>query len=100
MSAFSKNKFNDNRLAEEFDLIVLLNDKHEANGLEKGALGTLLTSYLGKYKPLFAQFKTGGGCLEEPLSLDDFRVLNEKNDEDLSIIIRHLAKHPALLRSI
>jgi hypothetical protein len=100
MSLFSKTKFNDNRLAEEFDLIVLLNDNHRKNGLQKGALGTLISSYLGKRKPLFAQFKTPNGNLEEPLDLDDFRVLNEKNDYDLSIIVHYLLAQPSLLRSV
>lgn len=98
--AFSlKNKFNDNRLAEEFDLILLVNNRHLDNGLPKGSLGTLVKSYSGKRNPLFAQFKTPRGALEEPMRLDDFRVLNEKNDDDLSIIIRYLLAQPAVLRS-
>lgn len=100
MSAFIKTKFNDNRLAEEFDLIVLLNNRHKERGLEKGSLGTLVTSYSGKHKPLFAQFKTPNGNLEEALFLEDFRVLNEKNEGDLSIIIHYLLAQPSVLRSV
>lgn len=86
-----KNKYNDNKLAEELDLIVLLNDTHKQSGLQSGALGTLTYSYTGKQTPLYAEFALADGTKkEEPLSLTDFRVLNEKNEKDLSVIIEYL----------
>lgn len=86
-----KNKYNDNRLAEEFDLIVLTNDEHARRGLPKGSLGTLVYSYTGPRRPMYGQFETAGGQkLEEPLLFRDFRVLDERSENDLSLIARYL----------
>ena len=86
-----KSKYTDNRLAEEFDLIVLTDDSHSPQGLPRDMLGTLTRSYTGNDAPLYAEFAVSDGTRkEEPLSLNDFRVLNERNDEDLSIIIKYL----------
>lgn len=88
-----KDKYNDNRLAEEFDLIVLTNDVHSPQGLPLGSLGTLTYSYTGGGKPLYAQFETeNGGRREEPLFLKDFRVLNVKNELDLSLVVAYLRR--------
>lgn len=92
MAYFIKDKYNDNRLAEEFDLILLTDDALKDRGLPKGSLGTLIRSYTGKHRPLYAQFDTDKGKVEEALSLSDFRVLNERNDYDISIIINYLVK--------
>ena len=92
MAYFIKDKYNDNRLAEEFDLIVLTDDALKGRGLPKGSLGTLIRSYTGKHHPLYAQFDTEKGKVEEELSLSDFRVLNERSDYDISIIIDYLIK--------
>ena len=91
-----KTKYNDNRLAEEFDLIVLTTNAHKAQGLPQGTLGTLTYSYTGARKPMYALFeKTNGEKVEQALSFYDFRVLNEREDTDLSLILRHLiAKQP------
>ncbi|MBR2330068.1 MAG: hypothetical protein IKA40_02365 [Clostridia bacterium] len=43
-----KNKYTDNKLAEEFDLIVLLKDTHRAVGIRRGALGTLTPFVYGQ----------------------------------------------------
>ena len=86
-----KNKYNDNKLAEEFDLIVLTNDAHRSHGLPSGSLGTLTYSYTGESHPLYAEFAAADGTKkEERLSLRDFRVLNERSEQDLSIITRYL----------
>ena len=86
-----KNKYNDNRLAEEFDLIVLTNDTHKAQGLPLGSLGTLTYSYTGTDKPLYAEFAAADGSqFERELSLQDFRVLNVQNASDLSIVTAYL----------
>lgn len=86
-----KSKYTDNRLAEEFDLIVLTDDSHSPQGLPRDMLGTLTRSYTGNDAPLYAEFAACDGTRkEEPLSLNDFRVLNERNDKDLSIIIKYL----------
>ena len=88
-----KNKYNDNKLAEELDLIVLTSDAHAAHGFPKGTLGTLTYSYTGERNPLFAEFAIADGTKrEEKLSLTDFRVLDEKNAEDLSVIVKYLRK--------
>ena len=92
MAYFIKDKYNDNRLAEEFDLIVLTDDALKWSALPKGSLGTLIRSYTGKHDPLYAQFDTDKGKVEEALSLSDFRVLNERSDYDISIIINYLVK--------
>ena len=89
MVIFEKNKYFDNKLAEEFDLIVLTNDEHISTGFPKGSLGTLTRSYTGKNRPLFALLTDcHGEKREEPLALTDFRVLNEKNSYDLSLIFQ------------
>lgn len=91
-----KNKYNDNRLAEEFDLIVLTSDAHARRGLPKGSLGTLTYSYTGANRPMYAEFETPSGQkIEEPLLFRDFRVLDERDNGDLSLILRYLiAKQP------
>lgn len=89
-----KNKYNDNRLAEEFDLIVLTDDAHAAHGLPNGSLGTLTASYTRKDKPLYAEFAADDGTrFEEPLRLPDFRVLDERRHSDLSLIAEYLRKN-------
>ena len=93
LGGFMKNKYNDNKLAEELDLIVLLNDAHKQSGLPTGSLGTLTYSYTGRQNPLYAEFAFADGTKkEEPLDLSDFRVLNAKNERDLSVIIEYLKK--------
>ena len=82
-----KNKYNDNKLAEEFDLIVLVDNTHAENGLPIGSLGTLVYSYTGKNAPLYAEFALADGeKREEPLSLNAFRVLDLQSKSDLSIV--------------
>ncbi|MBQ8684758.1 MAG: hypothetical protein IJ514_01135 [Clostridia bacterium] len=88
----SKSKYTDNRLAEEFDLIVLTGDTLEKKGFPRGSLGTLVYSYTGRGRPLYAQFDTGKKRLEYPLSLRDFRVLNEHDQTDARIILEYLIK--------
>ncbi len=92
-----KSKYNDNKLAEEFDLIVLTDDTHESHGLPRGSLGTLTYSYTGFDRPLYAEFACADGSrFEEPLALCDFRVLNERNEQDLSIITNSLKRAKCL----
>ena len=89
-----KDKYSDNKLAEELDLIVLTDDTHAKRGLRAGALGTLIRSYTRESEPLYAEFAFADGTkTEEPLSLWEFRVLNEKNERDLSVIIEYLRKN-------
>lgn len=88
-----KTKYNDNKLAEEFDLIMLVNDRHEKNGLPNGSMGTLTYSYTGMGRPLYAEFAAADGTrFEEPLAVNDFRVLNERTKSDLSLIARYMQK--------
>ena len=88
-----KNKYFDNKLAEEFDLIVLINDTHAKSGFPSGSLGTLTYSYTGENRPLYALLETADGeKREEALKLRDFRVLNEKDSFDLSLISRFLLR--------
>ncbi len=86
-----RNKYNDNKLAEEFDLIVLTNDALAKNGLPCGSLGTLTYSYTGGNAPLFGEFAFADGTRKEtPLSLHCFRVLNANKKEDLHLLSAHL----------
>ena len=92
-----KDKYNDNKLAEEFDLIVLTSDRHALNGLPRGTLGTLTYSYTGFDRPLYAEFAAADGSrFEQPLALSEFRVLNERSEQDLSIITRFLKREKRL----
>lgn len=83
-----KDKFTDNKLAEEFDLIVLTDATCVKNGLPKGALATLTYSYTGANRPLYAQIY--GQQEETALSIDDFRVLNTKRKDDLRLLSAYL----------
>lgn len=86
-----KTKYDDNRLAEEFDLIVLTENTHAKRGLPRDTLGTLICSYTGETAPLYAEFAMSDGTRkEEALTLSEFRVLNERDNKDLSIIIKYL----------
>ena len=96
---FKKNKFTDNRLAEELDLVLLTSGDFIKNGLPKGSLGTLISSYTTKNKPLYIQFDTDLGKIEQAVSLSDFRVLNEHDDYDASIIVDYLIKKSIKMRS-
>ncbi len=88
-----RDKYNDNKLAEEFDLIVLTDNTHH-RGLSCGDLGTLTYAYTGKNHPLYAEFACADGSKkEEPLALDEFRVLNERNPADLSLIVAYMQKN-------
>ena len=88
-----KNKYLDNRLAEEFDLIVLVNNTHRDCGLPSGSLGTLTYSYTGRGRPLYGLFTDENGeKKEQSLRLRDFRVLNEKNRRDCSLIAEYMAR--------
>lgn len=86
-----KNKYNDNKLAEELDLIVLTNDALEGSGLPRGSLGTLTYSYTGGDTPLFAEFAFADGTRKEtPLSLHCFRVINMQNAADVNLVTHFL----------
>ena len=81
-----KNKYNDNRLAEELDWIVLTDNSHSAEGLPGGSLGTLTYAYTGADNPLFAEFAAADGSrFETKLRLKDFRVLNFQSESDLKL---------------
>ena len=93
-----KTKYNDNKLAEEFDLIMLINDRHEKSGLPSGSMGTLTYSYTGMGRPLYAEFAMADGTrFEEPLAVNDFRVLNERTHSDLSLIAHYLQNRKPFL---
>ena len=88
----ARDKYTDNKLAEEFDFIILLNDAHRFRGVEKGALGTLICSYTNEERPLYATFERDGKTQEEPLRLDEFRVLNLQRPDDLHIVTAYLKR--------
>ena len=84
------NKYTDNKLAEEFDWIVLTGDKHAVHGLPAGSFGTLISSYSGD-DTVYAEFETANGYKqEEAIAIADFRVLNVKSDSDLPLIVEYL----------
>ena len=85
-----KSKYRDNRLAEEFDAIVLTNNLYKEIGLPSGSLGTLTHSYTGRGRPLYGLFTLQNGQqTEAPLHLRDFRVLNECNPRDFRLLAWH-----------
>ena len=87
-----KTKYSDNRLAEEFDLIVLTNNALLTRGFPSGTIGTLTYSYTGKRRPFYALLPCADGKRSEtPLRLRDFRVLNENNPHDRSLIAEYAA---------
>lgn len=87
-----KTKYSDNRLAEETDLIILINDTLSTRGFPRGTLGTLTYSYTGKRRPFYALLSRADGMrAEEPLRLHDFRVLNVENRRDRLLIAEYAA---------
>ena len=78
-----KNKFNDNRLAEPSDCIVL---KKSTTNLQvpKGSVGVLTKDYTGRGREMQGYFfgKDGKGYFIS-LHLNDFRVLNEDKMKDI-----------------
>lgn len=82
-----KSKYNDNKLAEELDVIVLTDDRHKKDGFPCGTIGTLIRAYTGKDVPMYAQFFRGGKGSVRPLSLLGFRVLDERVERDLRLIL-------------
>ena len=89
-------KYIDNKLAEEMDLIVLSTDTHEKQGLPKGSVGTLIDSYTGHDKPLYGDFRKGKKHLETALGLHDFRVLDPDSPRDIGIIASYLRGRKAI----
>ena len=62
--------------------------------MKKGAIGTLIYSYRGESKPLYALFlDENDKYLEKKIYFDDFRVLNVRDDKDLPIIIEYMKQH-------
>ena len=85
-----KTKYSDNRLAEEFDIIVLVNNSLSPRGFPSGTLGTLTYSYTGKRRPFYALLSSADGVrTETPLRLRDFRVLNVENQRDRNLIAEY-----------
>lgn len=89
-------KYIDNKLAEEMDLIVLTTNGHAREGLPKGSVGTLIDSYTCHEKPLYGDFAIGGKHLEAALGLYDFRVLNPKISRDVELIASYLRTKKAI----
>lgn len=87
-----KTKFSDNRLAEEWDTIVLINNALLSSGFPRGTLGTLTYSYTGKRRPFYALLARADGVrTEAPLRLHDFRVLNVDNQRDRVLLAEYAA---------
>lgn len=92
-----RDKYIDNKLAEEMDLIVLTTNGHMREGLPEGSVGTLIDSYTGHDKPLYGEFCTNGGAHKEAaLGLYDFRVLNPRSPNDVGIIASYLRNKKAI----
>ena len=89
-------KFVDNKLAEEMDLIVLTTNALRRSGLPQGSVGTLVYGYTRLDKPLYGAFLRGKRRLEAALGLKDFRVLNPDNALDLPIIVGYLKTRRAV----
>jgi len=86
-----KDKYNDTKLAEEFDLIILTKD---AGGMKKGDIGTLVYSYTGESRPLCVQFLDGDEKpFEREIYFNDFRVLNIRDKNDLPLIVDYMKNH-------
>ena len=95
-----KTKYSDNRLAEEFDLLVLINNALQSRGFPSGTLGTLTYSYTGKRRPFYALLSRADGLrAETPLRLHDFRVLNAENRHDRALIAEYAAALSQTTRS-
>ena len=91
-----KNKYVDNKLAEEMDLIVLRTNKYRKDNLPWGSVGTLIESYRGMRFPLYGLFKTPEGNKEVALTIRGFRVLNPRESEDARIIVGYMKKMQAV----
>ena len=92
MELFIKTKHADNKLAEESDVIVLLTGVLNNQGIPKGSLGVLTRSYTGGARPLYADFRVGETHKEAPISLTDFRVLNENERRDRFLLFKYFSR--------
>ena len=91
-----KNKYVDNKLAEEMDLIVLRSNKYRKENLPWGSVGTLIQSYRGMRFPLYGLFKTPEGTKEVALTVRGFRVLNPRETDDALIIAKYMKRMQAV----
>ena len=94
--SLNMDKYIDNKLAEEMDLIVLTTNGHLREGLPRGSVGTLIESYTGHEKPLYGDFAVSGRHFETTLTLYDFRVLNPKSARDIDLIASYLRGKKAI----
>ena len=83
-------KYQNNRLAEELDLIVLTTNRYKETGFSRGSIGTLIYSYTGLRRPMFGEFKTRDERVELSLRLNDFRVLNPSAEKDVKRVSLYL----------
>lgn len=83
-------KYQNNRLAEELDLIVLTTSRYQEQGFSRGAIGTLVYSYTGIRRPMFGEFKKQDKRVELSLRLHDFRVLNPSHEKDVKRVSLYL----------
>ena len=82
-------KYSDNRLAEELDLITLTTNRYQEKGLSRGDVGTLIYSYTGLRRPMFGEFQKRGTRTELALRLRDFRVLNPTSEKDCRLVSKY-----------
>ena len=75
-----KNKYNDNRLAEVADAIVLVRNTHKAEGYPSGSVGLLSKDYTGRGRGFEALFGERGELVL--LKMNEFRVLCPDSKED------------------
>lgn len=89
-------KYIDNKLAEEMDLIVLTTDTHEKQGLPKGSVGTLIDSYTGHDKPLYGDFRKGKKAPRNGARTARFPRSRPDSPRDIGIIASYLRSRKAI----
>ncbi len=74
-------KYQDNKLVEEMDDIILLNDNYIEQGLKAGYIGTVMDNYIEKYGCVIADFSNPitGECIQPAIEIkrEDFRVFSD-----------------------
>jgi hypothetical protein len=88
-------KYENNKLVEQMDAIILLNSNYESLGLKKGYIGTVVANLIEKYEIILVDFFnpfTGEDIyIQAKIKTDDFRVISpSKKDQELVKVYKDL----------
>jgi len=88
------NKYDDNKLVEPMDAIILVNDNYKNIGLKIGDIGTVVENYIEKLGIILVDFSNPFTAktiyCQAQIKTDDFRVVgSSKKDQELVRIYKN-----------